>query len=140
MPSARKKSPLSTNKKKKPASNKPKSKKSVGRKTALKQDVTGGDVDGSYLHNVSQAMSGGDELLDVHALNVGSEAILNTLKHLEESNPRIVERIDRIEGNSTASSTPIPSGAATNRDNVTFRLPKPKHASPVKNTVGELTP
>ena len=54
---------------------------------------------------------------------MGSEAILNTLKHP-----------DRIEGNISASSTPIPT-----RDNVTFRLPRPKHTSPVKNTVEELT-
>ena len=49
-------------------------------------------------------------------------------------------RIDRIEGNSTVSSTPRPPGAVTGRENVTFRLPKPKSSLPVKSTMGELTP
>ena len=48
--------------------------------------------------------------------------------------------MDIIEGNNTVSSIPTPSEVATTTDNVTFRLPKPKHTSPVKNTVGELTP
>ena len=59
MPSTRKKSPLSTNKKKKPASSKAKVKKSASKKPNLNSDVTGGDVDGSYPHNVSQTTSGG---------------------------------------------------------------------------------
>ena len=55
---------------------------------------------------MSQVTSKADELLDVHLLEVGSEAILNTLKRLEESNRQLVSHIDRIEGNSTVSSTP----------------------------------
>ena len=135
MPSTRK-NPISTSKKKKPASDKPKNKKSATKRTAHDKEVTG--VDGrSYLHDVSQAMSKGDELLDVHSLEVGSEAILNTLQRLEESNYQLVVRIDRIEGNSTVSPTPKPPGAATGHENVTFRLPKPKSSSPVKSTMGE---
>ena len=134
------KSPLSINKKKKPASSKPTANKSASKKKYFNSDVTGGDVDGSYLHNVSQTASGGEELFDVQTLNAGSEAILNTLKHLEESNRHIVKHMDRIEGNTTTSSTPILSRVATSTDNVTFRLPKLKHTSPVKNTVPELTP
>ena len=38
------------------------------------------------------------------------------------------------------SLTPITSAVAAGRDNVTFRLPKPKPASAVKNTVGDITP
>ena len=89
---------------------------------------------------MSQVTSKADELLDVHSLEVGSEAILNTLKRLEESNRQLVVRIDRIEGNSTVSSMPKLPGAVTGRGNVTFRLPKPKSSSPVKSTMGELTP
>ena len=37
------------------------------------------------------------------------------------------------------SLTPITSAVAAGRDNVTFRLPKPKPASAVKNTVGNLS-
>ena len=47
-------------------------------------------------------------------------------------------QVDRIEGNSTVSSSPIPSAVAAGRDNVTYRLPKPKPASPVKTTVGDV--
>ena len=138
MPSTRK-NPISTSKKKKPASDKPKNKKSATKRTGRSKEVSGA-ADGSYLHDVSQVTSKADELLDVHSLEEGSEAILNTLKCLEESNRQLVARIDRIEGNSTVSSTPKLPGAVTGRENVTFRLPKPKSSSPVKSTMGELTP
>ena len=59
---------------KKTASNKSKVKQSASKKPNLNSEVTGGDVDGSYLHNVSQTTSGGEELLDMQALNAGSEA------------------------------------------------------------------
>ena len=138
MPSTRK-NPISTRKKKKPASDKPKNKKSATKRTVRDKELTDVD-DGSYLHDVSQATSKGDELLDIPSLEVGSEAILNTLKRLEESNRQLVARIDKIEGNSTVSSTPKPPGVASWRDNVTFRLPKPKHTPTARSTVGELTP
>ena len=140
MPSTKKKSPMSTNKKKKPVSSKASTKKRASSKKNSNSDTTSGDVDGSYLHNVSHTASGGEELLDLQSLNAGSEAILSTLKRLEESNRRIVERMDRIEGNSSASSTPIPSQVAKSTDNVTFRLPRPKHTSPVKKMLPEMTP
>ena len=140
MPSTKKKSPMSTNKKKKPVSSKASTKKRASSKKNSNSDTTSGDVDGSYLHNVSHTASGGEELLDLQSLNAGSEVILSTLKRLEESNRRIVERMDRIEGNSSASSTPIPSQVAKSTDNVTFRLPRPKHTSPVKKTLPEMTP
>ena len=112
----------------------------MSKKTIQEQEVTGADIDGSYLNNVSQATTKGNELLEVHSLNMGSEAILSTLKSLEESKREIVACMDRIKGNSTVSSTPIPPVVATGRDKVTFRLPKPKSTSPVKSTVGEVTP
>ena len=140
MPSTRKKSPLSTNKKKKPNSSKTTVKKSASKKSKVNQDVMGGDSDGSYLHSVSQVTSGGDELVDLQTLNEGSEAILSTLRRLEESNRRIVECMDRMEGNNTTSSTPLPSGVANSTEHVTFRLPQPKHASPAKAAAGDLTP
>ena len=139
MPSTRK-NPISTSKKKKPASDKPKNKKSSTKSTGRSKELSGAD-DGSYLHDISQVTLKADDLLDVHSLEVGSEVILNTLKHLEECNRQLVVRIDRIEGSgSTVSYTPRPPGAATGRENVTFRLPKPKSSSPVKSNMGELTP
>ena len=130
MPSTRKKSPLNTSKKKKPTS-KHKIKKSVSKKNVREQDVTVNNTDGSYLHDVSQATSKGDELLGIQSPTAGSAAILSMLMRLEES---------KIEGNSTVSSTPIYSAVASGRDNVTFRLPKPTPSSPVKTTVGDVTP
>ena len=96
------------------------------------QDVTVNNTDGSYLNDVSQ----GDKLLGIQSPTAGSAAILSTLRHLEEANHQIMVRIDRIEGNSTVSSTPIHSAVASGIDNVTFRLPKPNVLSPVKTTVG----
>ena len=140
MPSTRKKSPLSTSKKKKPTSNKPKNKKNVSKKTVPEHDVTVNNIYWSYLNNVRQVTSKSNELLELQSLNSGSEAILSTLKHLEESNHQIMVRMDRIEGNSTVSSTPIPSVVTAWRDNFTFRLSKHKSASPMKNTVRDVTP
>ena len=42
--------------------------------------------------------------------------------------------MDRIKCYSMASSTPMSSAVATGPDNVTFTLPKPRSASPAKNT------
>ena len=66
MPSTRKNSISNYSKKKKPASDKPKHKKSATKRTIRDKDVTGAD-NGSYLHDVSQATSKCDELLDVHS-------------------------------------------------------------------------
>ena len=93
--------------------------------------MTVNNTDGSYLNNVSQATSKGDELFGIQSPNAGSAAILNTLMHLENSNRQIMARIDKIEGNSTISSTPVHSAVASGRD---------KPSSPVKTTVGNVTP
>ena len=125
MPSTRKKSPLTTSKKKKPSTSKAKNKKSLGNKNVQEQDVTVNNTDRSYLNDVSQATSKGDELLEIQSPNAGPAAILSTLMCLEELNRQIMAWMDSIEGNSAVSSTPIPSVVASGRDNVTFRLPKP---------------
>ena len=57
--------PSSTSKKKKPASDKPKNKKSATKRTGRSKEVSGA-ADGSYLHDVSKVTSKADELLDVH--------------------------------------------------------------------------
>ena len=51
-------------------------------------------------------------------------------------------RMDRIEGSSTVSSTPISSAVAAAHNNVTFRLPKPpgESTSPGKNTIIDIMP
>ena len=86
MPSTRKKSPLTTSKKKKLSSSKPINKKTVGKKNAREQDLTVSNTDGSYLNEVSQNMSRGDELLNVQSLAKGTEAMLSILARLQGSN------------------------------------------------------
>ena len=61
------------------------------------------------------------------------------LARLEQPNRQIMAWMDRIEGNSTVSSTPIPSAVASGHDNVMFRLPKPKSTSPDENTITDVT-
>ena len=131
MPSTRKKLPLNTSKKKKPSTSKPKIKKSVSKKNVREQDVTVNNTDGSYLHDVSQATSKGDELLGIQSPTMESAAILSTLMHLEES---------KIEGNSTVSSTPIHSAVASGREMLPSGCPNPSPRLQLRPLWGDVTP
>ena len=79
----------------------------MGKKNAQEQDLTVSNTDGSYLNEVSQAMSKSDELLSLQSQVVGTEAMLSMFVRFEESNCQIMMRMERIEGNSMVSSTPI---------------------------------